>query len=179
VNEEGIFDFGPVALGIDSASRMVGVCMMTGDGYVVRTWGFKAAGELGERVHAIHHWIRRLFDHIAESPEIQSWVGGKRIVVYIEEGIFGGGKEPMAAMPKNAAMAGEVRGVIFANAWCHGWEVKKMYIQSWKAMLSKEERKMKKDKAYVAYWAGNTGVDFHSPDEVDAYMIARRAVVGR
>jgi hypothetical protein len=151
MNREGLFDFGPVALGIDSASRGIGVCMMMADGYVVRTWGLKVAGSPGERVHAIHHWIRRLFDHIAEEPSMREEVGEHKIIVYLEEGIYGGGKEPLRAMPKNAAMAGEVRGVILANAWYHGWEVQKVYVQSWKAMLSKQERQMKKDKAYVEY----------------------------
>jgi Holliday junction resolvasome RuvABC endonuclease subunit len=163
-------DFGEAVIGVDPASRVVGVCLLQGD--TARTWSVRAAGLPLHRLYQLYCGVRELFDEIANMVE-------SRPEVYVEEGMFGGGKEPMAAMPRNAAMAGEVRGVVLTEAWRHGWRTRKMAIQSWKALIPKEIRKMPKNAEYVAYWNEKFGLQARHADEIDSYFIARRAALGK
>jgi Holliday junction resolvasome RuvABC endonuclease subunit len=88
------------------------------------------------------------------------------IAVTLEEGIF-------FKRPKVCSMLGEVRGIVMAEAWRRGWNVTKIAPVTWKRSLTAEERKMKKDSRYVAYWNKRLHAEAKSPDEVDAVLIAR------
>lgn len=191
MQREGLFNFTPAALGIDPASRVVGICLMLGDGRVVNTWSIRAEGQPLRRLCTIHTRIRELFDFIEDDSDMKMQLGGSEIEVYIEEGMFGGRKPPKVTSAPNgeatfqdfgariSAMAGEVRGAILAEAWRHRWKVRKMYVQSWKTLMTKAERQMKKNREYVDYWNTSLGLEAKYPDEIDAYFIARRAIVGR
>lgn len=176
MEREGLFEFaGPAVLGIDVGSRIVGVCFMQGDGKVVNTWSIRVKGDPLRRLCDIYQAIRSLF------AAVDRMLGAGTLHVYVEESMLGGqnfssGRRGNVA--KVAALHGEVRGVVMSLAWAHGWPVHRMYVQSWKAMLEKEERKVKKNAAYVAYWNAKLGLGARSPDEIDAYFIARKGVVG-
>jgi hypothetical protein len=98
-----------------------------------------------------------------------------KVRVVIEEGAVY--DRPNAS--KVSGLIGEVRGVIVTLAWINGFKVSKMAVASWKALLTKGERKMKKDSAYVAYWDKSLNLDATTPDEIDAFFIAKRAILGR
>jgi Holliday junction resolvasome RuvABC endonuclease subunit len=90
----------------------------------------------------------------------------------IEDGVY-------RTMPKVCAMLGEVRGLAMSACWAVGWRVVKMAPVTWKSMLTKEERAMKKDSNYVALWNRRMGLNCRTPDVVDAVLIATRYVRGR
>jgi Holliday junction resolvasome RuvABC endonuclease subunit len=166
---EFLFVVSPAALGIDVGSRIVGLCLMRGDGQVFNTWSVKVNGEPLQRLCTLYEKVRDLF------ASIQALKGDyEKPHVFIEREMLY--DRPNAT--KVSAMHGEVRGVLMALAWARGWPVHKMAVGSWKTQLSKEERTMAKDAAYVEYWNGRAGTAAESPDEIDAYFIARRAIIG-
>ena len=169
MNREGLFNFVPAALGIDPSSTSIGLCLMHGDGEVIKTWSVKAKGGPLQRLYDLYNGLSEVFSEVLELMRFED------VRVYIEEGIFAGKRMHV----KVAAMIGEVRGIIMAMAWIRGLKVQKIPVQSWKALLSKEERKMKKGAEYTKYWCEHLGLHATSPDEIDAYMIARRAIRGK
>jgi Holliday junction resolvasome RuvABC endonuclease subunit len=166
-----LLDMGTAILGVDPGSVRLGMALVDGGGTLRKTWTVKPpAGELIARQAFISAYLYR---NMQQAREI---IGQDvRVTVVIEEGIFGWGKEPIMARIKNAAIAGEIRGMVMAQAWRCGFYVRKMPVVTWKSRLTKAERAMAKDKAYVEYWREKLGADFRSPDEVDASLIGRRA----
>jgi hypothetical protein len=152
---------------------------MRGDGDVIQTWSVKPKGESLRRLYALFDGVGKVFYQIKEDQEIRDRLESSEVRVYIEEGMYGGGKEPIRMMARNSALVGEARGTIITLAWLEGWKVNKMAIASWKSLLTKTERAMPKNSEYVRYWNISLGLDASSPDEIDAYFIARRAVRGK
>jgi Holliday junction resolvasome RuvABC endonuclease subunit len=163
----GAIDFGTAVVGVDPGSISTGVCLMDGAGAVVGTYSIKApAGAVLGRMAYIHGGVRRVFDSIAPKYRAEA------VLVAIEDGVF-------RARPKVCSMIGEVRGLVMAEAWRHGWRVRKVAPVSWKTLLSAAERKMKKDAQYVAYWDRKLSLACRTADEIDAVMIAAYGLKGK
>lgn len=159
-----------ITVGIDPGTRSCGLAVAEGSGTIIGHTTFKLDGKLIDRLRDLHAKLTSAFDRIAEKRDPQ------KIDVVVEEGIFAGGKEPMAFAPKMAGMAGEVRGIILGECWRRGWKVKKVVPVAWKcAILSKPEREIakKKGKAYVDMFNERLHLNCRSADEVDAIHIAR------
>jgi len=169
----GHLDFGSAVFGVDPATHRVGICLMLGDGTVVKTWRVEGEGSPLHKLSSIHGGVKRVFDALEKDDELRARMGGVVPMVAIEEGIFSN-KRPDA--PRVQGMLGEVRGIVFAEAWRHGWTVRKVYVQTWKAKLTKIERKMVKGSEYVRYWNERLGLNCTWADEVDAVMIAAAAL---
>lgn len=162
---QNLLDFGRPVVGIDPGSSRMGVAYLSNDGTLKRSWTVQPPRtQLQARQQFIYTALRRILFQIRRE------CGDDEIpVVYIEEGIY-------KSAPGAIATLGEMRGLAMAAAWAAGFKVKKMYPLSWKKMLMPQERLMKKDAAYVSYWSRVLAGDFSSPDEVDAVLIAKRAV---
>jgi Holliday junction resolvasome RuvABC endonuclease subunit len=166
----------PWIVAVDPGSVSLGVCLSEPTGEPVRSWSIRVKGDLDDRLRSIAVEISLVFG------EIQNSLVRPSIELTIEEGIYAGrnwSAGRLGDVTRTAAMMGEVRGVVMAEAFHRGWTVKRMAPASWKTLLSKTERSMKKDSAYVRYWAGRLGREFKTSDEVDSVHIARRVVSGR
>ena len=111
-----------------------------------------------DRMRFIRGGVSRVFDLINRA------LPGRAVDVMIEEGVF-------RTRPKVCSMLGEVRGIVMAEAWRRGWTVRKVYPVSWKTILTKAERAMQKDAAYVQYFNRKLGIDARTADEIDATLI--------
>jgi Holliday junction resolvasome RuvABC endonuclease subunit len=160
----GTLGFGTHVLGVDPGTQLIGLCLMDPTGEILALWSLRAEGEPLIRLSKMQALLRDVFDRVKYS--------GINPKVALEEGIFGGARMHV----KVAAMLGEVRGVVLAEAWRHGLMVTKVCVASWKSSLTEEERKMKKDSEYVRYWNEKYGRKFKSPDEIDATHIALHQV---
>jgi Holliday junction resolvasome RuvABC endonuclease subunit len=172
IETDQLLDMGAAVIGIDPGSMKTGIALLDGKGALRETWDVSppAAWKMPKRQAYICARVN------AAMKEARQIVGPDvRVTVVIEEGVFGWGKEPAPARIRTAAIVGEMRGMIMALAWNNGFYVQKMPVVTWKSRLTKVERKMTKDKTYVAYWNEKLGAHFHSPDEVDAALIGRRA----
>lgn len=155
-----MLDFGQTWIGIDPGTRSLGIVILYGG--VLWTESVVAKGsDLIGRLRTIASGVRSIFDKVYQSdPEIQ-------ITVVVEDGVY-------RAMPKVCAMLGEVRGVVLAECFRRGWPVRRVAPIAWKKrLLTDAERKMKKDKAYIAYWNRRLELDCRTADEVDAAHLAR------
>ncbi len=175
----GMLDFGTsVVIGVDPGTKSTGVCLMRGDGTPRKSWSIRAPdASILERLKFISFQIGHLFDLIVPA------VSGREVIVVIEDGMFGGRKKPKIVInpsgeeeskdfsAKISGIAGEVRGLVMAEAWRRGWSVRKVYPVSWKSGMTKPERAMKKDAQYTAYWSRRLAREFRTPDEVDATLI--------
>jgi Holliday junction resolvasome RuvABC endonuclease subunit len=165
----GILDFGQACIAVDPGIRNVGVAVLTGAGEVWKTWVIRPSMDVGEtrRLKFVSDSLYRLF-------AIASQLG--KPMVAVEDGMYGVPKSwpkgRTVAQIRVAAMMAEVRGVAMAEGWRRGWDVRRVSVMSWKAKLSKEERTMRKGAAYRDYWSAKLGYQFHSPDEVDACLLA-------
>jgi hypothetical protein len=168
-----LLNLGHAVVAVDPGSLSTGVALVDGAGHLVQTWSLRApAGSLLHRQAWLSSALRRLFATINRSNR-----SGAKLDLVVEDGIFHAKGIPV--IPIQIGTAGEMRGLIMAEAWRAGWAVRKMPPLTWKSRLSKDERRMKKDSTYVAYWKRQLSADFESSDEVDAAHIGLRAVVGK
>jgi Holliday junction resolvasome RuvABC endonuclease subunit len=146
---------------------MIGIAIVNNAGGIERTWALKASDkDVLRRLFFLRHGIADVMDTIAKE------YAGHDIQVVIEDGIY-------HAVPSVIAILGEVRGMIYAEAWRVGLDVRVMSPMTWKTRLTKEERRMVKNGAYVRYWNDRLGTDLKTPDEVDAVQIGLRCVLGK
>jgi Holliday junction resolvasome RuvABC endonuclease subunit len=170
MNGQGHFPFGSYALGVDPGSSVVGVCFLGPDGNAIGMWSLEAKGEPERRLEKLHTLIMYLFESVEVFLKKEQ---NQEVQVFVEEGLIF--DRPNAS--KVSKMQGEVRGIVCGDAWRRGWNVTRVHVQSWKAMLTKEQKAMPKDKAYVKYWNGRLGTKAKKPDEIDAYFIAKRGAM--
>jgi len=163
-------DLGDPVIGIDPGSLSAGVCLMTSGGTVLGKWSIRPDKKAGP--------LRRLFYIYVQASEIFAEIEkahGRKIEVGIEDGVFGGTKEPMKAAPMFAGKAGEIRGVLICLCWSCGWRVRKIAPITWKSRLPDSERKLKKTltpKEYAAYYTERLGTECATADVADAVLIA-------
>lgn len=161
-------NIGPWIVAVDPGTLSLGVCVSKPDGEVQKTYSVRPlAGPIDTRLRFIRGGVSQVFDEAVRSAPV-----GSGIELTIEDGVY-------RARPKVCSMLGEVRGVVMAEAFRRGWPVRRMVPLAWKNMLTKSERLMKKDKAYVVYWNSVLSLGCRTPDEIDAVHIARKAVAGR
>jgi Holliday junction resolvasome RuvABC endonuclease subunit len=152
-----------LTVGVDPGSISLGVSVIAGGGDILRTVSIRAKGNPLQRMAVLHGGLRKVFD------QVQAAAGDRAVQALIEDGIY-------RARPKVCSMIGEVRGLVMAEAWRHGWTVRKVSPMTWKCRLSAAERDMEKDSQYVAYWNRVLRLGCKTPDEVDAVMIGRTAL---
>jgi hypothetical protein len=144
----------------------MGVVVVDGRGGLLEAHVVRSSLRFGlDRLHAMAGVLAELFEGMAvRHPRMTE--------VVVEAGIF-------RAVPAVIAILGEVRGLVYAAAWGAGLSVRTMAPQTWKVNLTRDERLMVKNGRYTDYWNRRLGTAFVAPDQVDAYQIARRYVVGK
>lgn len=173
-------NIGPWIVAVDPGTQSLGVCLSSPGGQMVRTWSVRVPrsdrgrhDSLDGRLRFVAGGVHQVFAEIDRSVHPEPWSPDHpSIEVVVEDGVY-------RARQRVIAQLGEVRGIVFAAAFRRGWPVRRMVPLAWKNMLTKEERSMKKDRAYVSYWNSRWDSDCKTPDEVDARHIARKAVAGR
>ena len=160
-------------IAVDPGTRSTGVALLV-SGYAIRTW--RASGEgidaqtrsaiIGRRLVGVFDQINAIRQDIGRMNGGPAW----EIHVLIEEGIY-------RCRGRVIAMVGEIRGVIMAEAWRHGWPVRKISVQWWKALMPEEDREIPKSKvkAYVEHFNRSRGWSCTCTDEVDAALIVEAA----
>lgn len=163
----------PAFVGVDPGTKSLGVAVVSGvDGALIRSWPCvppSARKTARQRMPVLWQELRGVLDWIAsrqyddrEALDVQ-WV-------VVEEAIFPG------MGTTSIALLAEVRGMVIAETWGHAWQAGVIRPDRWKRFLSANERRMKKDDAYVRYFNRTRKWKCRTPDEVDAVLIAQAAV---
>ena len=168
---------GPMSLftiGIDPATRLMGVAVIDKDGKILGAAKVQASGsEADKRLASIYRQVRSLFDQVDLMAKEASGV----VRVVLEDGIFPVMKPDrrITVTPRVIGAHGEVRGMVMCECWRRGWQVRKVAPISWKSKaMTKEERRMPKNVAYATYWGRRFRTKQKlTPDIVDAILIAR------
>lgn len=168
-------NIGPWIVAVDPGTISIGVCLSRPDGSVERTWSIRAPARqsINERLRFLAGGVRDAFGQVEMAAWPEPWrETHPDIELTVEDGVY-------RQRPKVCSEIGEARGLVLGEAFRRGWRVRKMAPVSWKSMMTKDERGMKKNQSYVAYWARRWGRELRTPDEVDSVHIARRVVSGR
>ncbi len=158
-------------IAVDPGTRCTGVATMMSGEKELRIWRAESDNiDPVNRIETIQRKLLKVFTEIAMDMRTIYGELSDGVHVLVEEGIY-------RSRMKHIATLGELRGIIMAEAWRRGWSVRKVSVQWWKFLvLTKEERKMKKNKAYVEYWNSKRRMTCTTADEVDAALIYWAAV---
>jgi len=146
---------------VDPGTRCVGVAVRWELGSISTFSLVACDGDLGERLRDLHGKVEALFARF-HGPA----------VVLVEEGICRVAGRARNVVKPGLALA-EARGIIMAAAWGRGWEVRRVGVQTWKRLLTAEEREMPKNARYVAHFNAKHGWRCASADETDAALMIR------